>query len=120
MSTTQLPAADALSDQAYRLAADQTLSLIEQTIDRWLEEDTVDVDCARSGGMLTLTLPDRSQVIVNTQPPLKELWIAARSGGYHFKWMGGQTWLDTKSARPFMDVLGECLSQQSGRALSFQ
>jgi len=118
MSTPNLLTTDDLSDQAYRLAADQTLAYIEKTTDRWLEEDTVDIDCARSGGMLTLTLPDRSQIIVNTQPPLKELWIAARSGGYHFRWEGGQTWLDTKSGAPFMQVLQDCLKQQTGQVLS--
>lgn len=92
--------------------------MIEETIDRWLDEDTVDIDCARSGGMLTLTMPDRSQVIINTQPPLHELWIAARSGGYHFRWQGGQTWTDTKSHQPFVQVLSECLSAQAGRPLS--
>lgn len=114
---SNVPAPDDLSEQAYRMAAEQALSMIEKTVDRWLDEDTVDIDCARSGGMLTLTLPDRSQVIVNTQPPLKELWIAARSGGYHFRWQGGQRWADTKSNQTFSEVLSECLSQQAGQVL---
>ncbi|HET6789605.1 MAG TPA: iron donor protein CyaY [Aquabacterium sp.] len=106
-------------DAMYLEAARTTLSRVEATIDRWLDGDVIDIDSARSGGMLTLTLPDRSQLIINTQPPLHELWLAARSGGYHFKYAGEQRWLDTRTGEDFFTVLSACASEQSGRALNF-
>lgn len=106
-----------LSDAQYRQAAEAMLAGIDAQVDQWLQDDTVDIDASRSGGMLTMTLPNRSQVIVSMQPPLRELWIAARSGGFHFRWAGSQNWLDTRSGEPFLSVLSACLSEQSGLPL---
>jgi CyaY protein len=44
------------------------------------------VDNQRVGGMVTLTFANRSQIVINLQKPLHEIWLAARQGGYHFKW----------------------------------
>lgn len=107
-----------LTDVQYDQIIRETLSRIETTVDRWLEEDVADIDTARTGGMLTLTLPNRSQLIINAQPPLHELWLAAKRGGFHFKWVGNQ-WVDTRSAEEFFALLSACASEQFGGALRF-
>jgi len=107
-----------LTDVQYDQIIRETLSRIESTVDRWLDEDVADIDTARTGGMLTLTLPNRSQLIINAQPPLHELWLAAKRGGFHFKWDGNQ-WVDTRSAEEFFDLLSACASEQLGEALRF-
>ena len=66
-----------LTDAQYDQIIRETLARIESTVDRWLDEDVADIDAARTGGMLTLVLPNRSQLIINAQPPLHELWLAA-------------------------------------------
>lgn len=116
MSDTQTPSG--WSDASYHEAVRTTLARIEAAVDRWLEDDVIDIDSARSGGMLTLTLPDRSQLIINAQPPLHELWLAARSGGFHFKYAGEQAWRDTRSGEDFFSVLARCATEQGGRSLS--
>lgn len=116
--TTSLDAPSGLSEAQYEAAIQSTLARIESTVDRWLEDDVVDIDTARSGGMLTLTLPNRSQLIVNAQPPLQELWLAARRGGFHFKYSQGQ-WLDTRSGDEFFALLSACASEQSQPGLAF-
>ncbi len=108
-----------LSDAQYDAAIQATLSRIETTVDRWLEEDVVDIDSSRTGGMLTLTMPNRSQLIVNAQPPLQELWLAARRGGFHFKLSPGGQWLDTKSGEEFFSLLSACAGEQGKAGLSF-
>lgn len=120
MSLTQnaLPEADRLSDAQYHALADGLLASIEAQIDRWLQDDVVDIDGARTGGLLELSFPDRSKIVVNTQPPLREIWLAARSGGFHYKRVGGR-WLDTKSGDEFFAVLSRCASEQAGKPLSF-
>ena len=102
----------------YRHAAQSALASIESCVDRWLQDDVIDIDGARTGGLLELSFPNGSKLIVNTQPPLRELWLAARSGGFHFKREGGR-WLDTRSEREFFDVLSSCASEQAGMALRF-
>lgn len=121
MSETPTPSGwpDALYDQAAHTA----LSRIEARIDQWLEDDVIDIDSARSGGMVTLTLPNRTQLIVNMQPPLHELWLAARSGGYHFRFGGlsgnDGVWQDTRTGEDFFVALSRCASEQSGKPLAF-
>ncbi len=108
-----------LSDAQYDEAIRATLARIESTVDRWLDEDVVDIDTARSGGMLTLTLPNRSQLIVNAQPPLHELWLAARRGGFHFRLDERGQWRDTRSGEEFFALLSACASEQSKPGLVF-
>lgn len=107
-----------LSEADYHERVRAVLAAIEAQTDRWLQQDVVDIDSARTGGLLELTLPDRSKLIVNAQPPLQELWLAARRGGFHFRHVDGR-WLDTKSDAEFWELLSACASEQTGLALCF-
>jgi CyaY protein len=111
-------APSALTDSEYARLAGAVLAAIEATIDGWLQRDVIDIDTQRSGGLLELTLPQGSKIVVNTQPPLHEIWLAARSGGYHFRYVDGQ-WRDTRDGAEFHAVLSRCASEQSGQALQF-
>jgi len=105
-----------LTDTEYALLTGAVLAAIEATADGWLQDDVVDVDTARSGGLLELGFTDGSKIVVNTQPPLQELWLAARSGGYHFKHVQGR-WLDTRDGREFFEALSSCASEHAGQPL---
>jgi CyaY protein len=119
MSTVpEPPAPSALSDADYRRETDTLLARIEATTDRWLDEDVVDIDTQRTGGLLELSFADGSKIVVNTQPPLHEVWLAARAGGYHYKWVQGR-WLDTRDGSEFLAALSRHASAQAGKALQF-
>ena len=107
-----------LTDAEYHRQASAVLARIESTLDAWLQGDVIDIDSQRTGGLLELTLPGGSKIVINTQPPLHEIWLAARGGGYHFKQVGGQ-WRDTKDGAEFFDRLSREASAQAGRALVF-
>lgn len=109
---------NALSDTEYHRVAHEVLSSIEAQVDRWLENDVIDIDTHRTGGLLELSFPDGSKIIVNLQPPLQELWLAARGGGFHFHCRGGR-WQDTRDEVEFFARLSEHASRQAGRPLSF-
>jgi CyaY protein len=117
MSTPGAPAA--LTDAQYHEVISATLARIEKTVDTWLQDDVIDIDAARTGGMLTLSLPDRSQLIVNAQPPLQELWLAARRGGFHFKLDDQGAWRDTRSGEEFFELLSACAGEQARKPLKF-
>jgi CyaY protein len=106
-----------LSDADYHAKAHALLARIEAQIDAWLEDDVVDIDTHRTGGLLELSMPGGSKIVINTQPPLQEIWLAARAGGYHFKWDGAQ-WLD-REGQEFNARLSRCASEQAGQALTF-
>lgn len=107
-----------LTDAEYHARTAAVLAAIESSLDRWLQEDVVDIDAHRTGGLLELLFPNGSTIVVNTQPPLHELWLAARSGGHHYKHVGGR-WLDTRDGREFFAALSACASEQAGKTLSF-
>jgi CyaY protein len=107
-----------LSDADYNRLAGEALARIELTVDRWLQDDVIDIDTHRTGGLLELAFPDGSKIVVNTQPPLQEMWLAARAGGFHFR-RSGEAWRDTRDGREFFDRLSQEASAQAGKTLSF-
>jgi CyaY protein len=107
-----------LTDAEYQVLTSAMLARIEATVDAWLQDDVIDIDTNRTGGLLELEFPNGSKIVVNTQPPLHELWLAARSGGFHYKHANGR-WLDTRDGREFFEALSVCASEQAGRPLRF-
>jgi len=94
--------------------AESTLDQIEQAFDRLFEQDVVDVECKRSGNVLEIEFVDNgSKIIVNSQAPLQEMWIAARAGGFHYKRVGNE-WRNTRDDSEFFASLSDYASQQGG------
>jgi CyaY protein len=111
--------ASPFSDAQYQQRASAVLASIEAQVDRWLDEDLIDIDSHRTGGLLELALPNGSKLIINTQPPLHEIWLAAKAGGYHFRLDQSGRWLDTRDGADFFQRLSEQASAQAGTALTF-
>ena len=116
--TSPTPAATALTDSEFHRLAHAVLAQVEATVDHWLEDDVIDIDSQRTGGLLELSLPGSSKIIINTQPPLHELWLAARAGGHHYRHVAGQ-WLDTRDGSEFFAALSQHASAQAGKPLVF-
>lgn len=107
-----------MTDNEYLDHAEAALSRLERVCDRINDNTDADIDNQRVGGMVTLTFANGSQIIVNLQKPLQELWMAARAGGFHFRFDGLQ-WTDTKGQGEFFAQLTACASEQSGLNLNF-
>ena len=108
-----------MTDLEFLDKAEAALIAIEACCDRISDETDADVDNQRNGGMVTLTFEDRSQIIVNLQKPLHEIWMAAKSGGYHYRWVDGH-WQDTKGQGELFYALTSNASAQAGQALVFK
>ena len=108
---------DDLSDAEYDRRARSVLAAVEAASDRFLQDEVIDIDTSRTGGLLELAFPNGSKVVLNTQPPLHELWLAAGAGGFHFRTVG-ERWID-REGRELFEVLSECASAQAGRPLRF-
>ncbi len=107
-----------MTDPEYMDRAESLLRLVETGCDRINDETDADVDSQRVGGMVTLTFRNGSQIVVNLQKPLHEVWLAARAGGYHYKFDGSR-WMDTKGQGEFFDNLSRQATQQAGQPLKF-
>ena len=107
-----------MTDLEFLDRAESLLQVLEERCDALNERSDVDIDNQRVGGMITLTFENKSQIIINLQKPLHEVWLAARSGGYHFKFDGTQ-WADTKGQGEFFQRLSDDASVQTAQTLRF-
>jgi len=88
-----------------------------ERIARAVEECGADCDCESKGsGVLELEFADGSRIVVNRHSAARQIWVAARSGGYHFRW-NGSDWVDTREGGELLAALSKLLSEQSGRAV---
>src|SRR3990167_4253825 len=102
-----------MTDSEFLDRAELVLKAVEASCDRINEETAADIDNQRVGGMVTLVFANKSQIVINLQKPLHEIWLAAKSGGYHYKFEN-QQWLDTKGQGEFFANLSRCASEQAG------
>ena len=107
-----------MTDLEYLDHAERALKAVEEACDRINDATDADVDNQRTGGLITLTFVNGSQIIINLQKPLQEIWMAARAGGFHYKFDGSH-WLDTKDASELFAGLSRYASQQGGQPLTF-
>lgn len=102
-----------MSDDArFLAAADAALAAIGAAIDRALERSDADVDWSLVDGILEVSCEDGGKVIVNRHGPNRELWVAARRGGFHFRADGGR-WRDTRSGEELGVTLARILAEQA-------
>ena len=108
-----------MTDLEFLDHAERLLAGVEISSDRLNDDTDADIDNQRVGGMVTLTFPNRSQIVINLQKPLHEVWLAARCGGFHYKFDGAH-WMDTKGQGEFWQSLSRYASEQSGQDLAFK
>ena len=107
-----------MNDTDFLDRAETLLKAVERSCDRINDASLSDIDNQRVGGMVTLVFPNQSQIIVNLQKPLHEVWLAAKAGGFHFKFEADQ-WMDTKGQGEFFGCLSRFASDQAGSSLVF-
>ncbi|MFB9240735.1 iron donor protein CyaY [Massilia antarctica] len=103
-----------MSEKEFLDLAETTLNKIEEAMDRLNDEDVIDVECKRSGNVLEIEFIDNgSKIIVNSQAPMQELWVAAKSGGFHYKRLDG-AWVNTRDGSELFAALSDLASAQGG------
>ena len=98
-----------LEESDFHERVDEVLVVIENT----LESANADIDSEINAGILTLEFSNRSKVIINRQTPNREIWVAAKSGGFHFRF-DGASWRDTRTNEALDSLLSRVISAQSG------
>lgn len=99
-----------MEDSDFNTRADQVLARIETG----LEASGAEVDFQLAvGGILEIEFENGSKIIVNKHGVAKEIWVAARSGGFHFRW-DGAAWHDTRDGEDLLEKLSRLVSQQAG------
>jgi CyaY protein len=100
-----------MDETEFAAAAERILERIE----RALEESGIDADTQlKEGGVLELEFADGSRMVINRHGAAREIWVAARSGGFHFRWDAG-AWRDTRDGAELFAALSRLISAQSGQ-----
>jgi CyaY protein len=106
-----------ITDSEFIAAADRTLAAIGAAIDAALGASDADLDWSLIDGILEIECEDGSKLIVNRHVPNREIWVAARTGGFHFRPRDG-AWRDSRSGDELAVALVALLRAQAGLSLS--
>ncbi|MFZ5512236.1 MAG: iron donor protein CyaY [Pseudomonadota bacterium] len=100
-----------MDETEFNRLADAMLKRIEDALDA--QELDLEV---KPGGVIEVEFDDGSKIIINRHTAAREIWVAARSGGYHFRHDEGR-WLGTRDGTELMEALGRLVSGQTGRPI---
>lgn len=103
-----------MTESDFLTLAESCLNQVEVMFEKAFDNDELDVECSRTGNVLTIEFVNNgSKMIVNSQAPMQEMWLAARAGGYHYKY-DGQQWRNTRDGSELFSTLS-LLAQEQGR-----
>lgn len=95
------------------------LDAIEAHADEWFEALDVDVDTKREANVLNLLFDNRVPVVINSQAPMQEIWVAAPSGGFHYRF-DGRHWKDTRGGLDLHEALSQIFSDATGHPIQIR
>jgi CyaY protein len=102
-----------MDEREFETRAAQALAAVEKAV----EAAELDADFElKEGGILEIEFADGSKIIVNRHGAAREIWVAARSGGFHYRW-DGQAWRDTRDGTELFAALSKLVSEQLGRGV---
>lgn len=105
-----------MDDKEFSGLADAVMARIEAALEACGAE--IDFELA-AGGVLEIEFADDSKIIVNRHGVAREIWVAARAGGFHFRW-DGSAWRDTRDGAELLEKLSQLASQQAGEPLTLR
>lgn len=107
-----------MTESEFLVLAEATLDRIEAGLERAADISDLDVECSRRGNILEIEFVNNgSKIIVNSQAPMQEMWVAAKSGGFHYKQRNDGQWVNTRDGSELFAALSEMVSGQAGVAL---
>lgn len=106
-----------MTETEFLALVDQVLTSIESQADDWAASQDVDIETSRSGNVLTLVFEDGTHVVINSQAAMQEMWVAARSGGFHYRYQDGQ-WINTRGGPGLAETLSQICSEAAGEPVT--
>ncbi|MCX8145781.1 MAG: iron donor protein CyaY [Azovibrio sp.] len=104
-----------MDERDFARHADAAFAHIEAVLEA--ADEDVEFELA-PGGVLEIVFANGSKMVINRHAIAREIWVAAKSGGFHFRW-NGEDWVDTRSGEPLMAALTRLVQAQAGLALAF-
>ncbi|MDX5630159.1 MULTISPECIES: iron donor protein CyaY [unclassified Brenneria] len=105
-----------MNDSEFHQLADELMLQLEETLDQF--DGDADIDYETNGGVMTLTFENKTKIVINRQEPLHQIWLATKTGGYHFNYQD-KRWVCDRSGEDFMSLLSAACSTQAGETVRF-
>ena len=107
-----------MSTADFNTRYEHTLLAIEEAVESALEDSDIDLDFETVNDILTLTCPDGSAIIITRQSATQQLWLAAKSGGFHFD-LNDHDWVCDSDGETLSAKLGTICRNQAGMDIDF-
>ncbi len=96
-----------MNESEFNRLADAALARIETAIDN----GGGDAECNRSGNVLEIEFSDGQKIIINRHDVNREIWVAAKSGGFHYAWQD-RAWRSSRDGSELFGKLAELFAEQ--------
>lgn len=109
-----------MTESEFMMLAEQTLGALEAAFERVAQNSDLDIETKRTGNVLEIEFVDKgSKIIINSQSPMQEIWVAARMGGFHYK-REGTRWINTRDGSELFSALADMAGMQAGVPVNFE
>lgn len=105
-----------MNDTRFHQLVDETLASVEEQLDGYDGDN--DIDYEIQGNVMTITFENGSKIIINSQEAMHQLWLATKTGGYHFDYKDNG-WFCDRTGLSFFELLSKSCSEQSGDTIKF-
>lgn len=103
-----------MNETEFLARSEAILDSLEHQADDWAALQDLDVETERNGNVLTFVFNNTVYIIVNSQAPMREIWVAAPSGGFHYR-LEGSRWEDTRGGPHLAEALSQIFSEVGGQ-----
>jgi CyaY protein len=103
-----------MNDTEFHQLVDEQFDNLEELID----ESGADIDYEVLGNVMNLEFEDRSQIVINRQEPMHEIWLASRSGGFHFQYQNND-WVCSKTGLTFLALVKQECEKHAGETIEW-
>lgn len=104
-----------MSTHAFLAAAQSTLDVIESSLGALADQTDIDIDIDRQGNVLKVVFDSGTTLVINSHEAAQEIWVAARTGGFHYRLQDDQRWIDGRSGDELFAALSRLVSELSGQ-----
>lgn len=108
-----------MSETEFLALAGKALDHLEAAVEAAADAADADIEINRTGNLIEFEFEDGSKIIVNSQAPMQELWVAAKAGGFHFR-HDGNRWMDTRGGGELYAALSGYMSQQAAATIALK
>lgn len=110
-----------LNENTFLTRAIETLKQLDIAIECAAQAADIDIETSRYDHLLEIEFSEGSKIVINLQAPMQEIWVAAKTGGFHFRYNNtDHCWLDTRDQQELYQVVAQLIYQHTNMMLNLK